>query len=208
MGYFSFRDKFGDNFCVVFASEGAKGLQILLPLSPHHYLIFYDSDVYSIGGKQPLISVHNGSDILALNSLQFISAQESLFFDHTVTMRDVQIIQSNAQRYRHPTKAHVDEYIESQPDSRGYNTLLHSYKQEIKCGLSLSFINLLPAAQKYQLGDKAVHVRDEYLAHLHHQFIVLVEKGLYKASQYPSFLTQMQIDPDFFRRHHIIIDSD
>ena len=184
-----------------------KGLQILLPLSPHHYLIFYDSEVYGIGGQQASISINNASDILALNSLQFISAKENLFFDHTVTNSDIKTIQTNAQRYRQPIKGHVDEYIGRSNHDR-YHTLLHSYKQEIKCDLVLSFVSLLPAAQKYQLGNKAVHVRNDNICHLHQQFIILVEKGFYLASQFPSFLAQIEIDPDFFTRHNIILDSD
>jgi len=59
-------------------------------------------------------------------------------------------------------------------------------------GFSTSFISITKKAKKYDLGNKAVHMRNMALVEIHREFMDAVNKGRYKPNQFKSFLDDKQ----------------
>ena len=58
-----------------------KGLQIFLPIDPHHMILLYDDNVYSVGiEKNNTVYINRNRDVEQLNVLQFCSASENIYF--------------------------------------------------------------------------------------------------------------------------------
>jgi hypothetical protein len=154
-----------------------KGLEIFLPLSPRHLLVFFDSNVYKLGNRKNLsIDVTINSDVRALNLLQCISANENLYFNEETSEPQIRSIVNQATRYRRKTRANVDEYVSTRAKEK-MHYLLYYYLSDVKCSLSLSFVHIIKQAKHYNLGNGAVHVRNEQLCHLHDKFVKLVLEG-------------------------------
>lgn len=165
-----------------------KGLKIFFPISPKCSIVFYDRDTYKVGNKRDiLVNITNMQDICMLNMLQCISANESIYFNDQLTERDVRKLVEKTKKYRRKTKMNVSEYP-GQKSNQGMSSLLHFYKSEIKCGLSLSFIKILKKAKAYRLGDRVVHVRDENVYRLHQEFLGFVHRGHYKLTDFDQFV--------------------
>lgn len=56
-----------------------KGLQIFYPLSPHYMLILYDKDIYHPTDGKNISHYVNDKDIMSLNFLQFMEADDNIF---------------------------------------------------------------------------------------------------------------------------------
>jgi hypothetical protein len=189
------RKKYGSN--TGFAN---KGLEVFVPLSPSHIVIFFDKDVYKIGSKNEQIIVLNSvSDVDNLNLLQCLNANENLYFDHQINESYIFHLLQRINRYKRTAKANVDKFLKLRnKDIQEKQMLLHSYNSDIICNLSLSFIHILRKAKKYELGDKVVHVRNEEICRLHQHFSELVEKGEYRISEFNKFLRDVQKNHDIF----------
>ena len=176
--------KYGSNISIA-----VKGLQFFLPISPNHVLIFYDQTVYKIGkAKSRLVEVNNPDDISAINGLQYINSNITLYFNDGISQKDISAIKKNFNKYRSLNKVNLKEYSEVENDSDFQKSLLHMYKEDICCKLSLSFIKILKKAKKYDLGKKVVHIRNEKLLSVYNEFKSLKDKKLYKASEFNKFL--------------------
>jgi hypothetical protein len=61
-------------------SLAIKGLQILYPIGPRHYIMLYDPTCYRVGSdKKAAVEVRSKCDISRLNKLQFLSALQNIF---------------------------------------------------------------------------------------------------------------------------------
>lgn len=189
------RKKFGSN-----TGFACKGLEMLVPLSPNHMLIFFDKDVYKIGGKdKQIIDVTSISDIDSLNFLQCLSANENIYFNHQITEPYILKLLQKVNIYKRDSKANIDEFLQiKNKDIQEKQILLHSYNSDIKCNLSLSFIHTLKKAKKYEIGDKVSHVRNEELCRLYDHFRELTKKGEYHISEFNKFLRDVQKHHDIF----------
>lgn len=59
----------------------SRGLQIFFPLGPTLMLMLFDPSVYVVGDKRDRVyHLKEAADTLALNSLQFVSAQQNVYF--------------------------------------------------------------------------------------------------------------------------------
>jgi len=167
-----------------------KGLEIFLPLSPEHYVIFFDKDVYKFGSRKDLsVIIRDLKDIESLNKLQCISAYKNLYFDHSISREAFTILMNNAEKNRRRTKLKVDEYT-GPTDKEGMHSLLHFHRTDIKCELHLGFIKILKKARQYELGNRVLHVRNERTYHLYEEFLDLVDRGKHKISDFYDFLKQ------------------
>ncbi|PSB29751.1 hypothetical protein C7B70_17685 [Chlorogloea sp. CCALA 695] len=103
-----------------------KGLEIFIPLSPSHLLIFFDGNVYKIGSKSNfLVVITSETDVENLNLLQCISANENLYFNQEVTELQISHLMRRATQYRNTTKANVNEFTSSQNNNK-IRVLLHT----------------------------------------------------------------------------------
>ncbi len=60
--------------------KASQGLQILLPISPRHALIFYDKAIYKIGEKRKSTVHINTLDTRQFNILQYLNAGKTVYF--------------------------------------------------------------------------------------------------------------------------------
>ncbi|GAG83607.1 unnamed protein product, partial [marine sediment metagenome] len=139
-----------------------KGIQILLPLNPYFYIVFYDQGVYKIGNKkQRVVEINNIRDINSLNLLQFINANENLYFNKDINQIYLDSLSKQGIKFRREKKVNVNEYISNNKFDDQKSSLIVSYAEDIKINLNLSFIKLLKKAKRYELDNKAVHMRNE-----------------------------------------------
>ncbi|MEC0089912.1 DUF4238 domain-containing protein [Paenibacillus macquariensis] len=150
----------------------SKGLQIFFPMLPDLYMVFYDSDVYGIGSrKEEVISVSDEKDIEFLNLLQFTNAHKNIYFNEKFTLKDLESLKSKGVGFRKKSLTNVVEYKSANNDLA---SLLHTYSNDTKIGLKLTFVKELRKAKKYELGDSVVHYRNKELVDM-----VKEEKGRY-----------------------------
>jgi len=139
-----------------------KGLQIFLPLSPRHVVVFFDGQVYRVGSKRDrAVHATRQGDILRLNELQCINAHENIYFNGDVSEGTIRAWVSRALVHRARPKANVEEQAVRASDGEHAGSLLIMSRSDIRCGLSLTPIKIRKKAKRYQLGSRAVHVRDE-----------------------------------------------
>ena len=94
-------------------------------------------------------------DVDSLNLLQCLSAHENLYFNQHISESYILRLLNKAIRYRRKTKANVDEFvIPNNQDMRKKQILLYAYKSDIRCDLSLSFVQIFKKAKKYELNNK------------------------------------------------------
>jgi hypothetical protein len=170
-----------------------KGLEIFLPLSPRHYIIFFDRDIYKVGSKKDIsVKITHQKDVTSLNELQCMSAHENLYFNQNVSQCEIMKLMQKAERYRRETKVNVDEYI-GPTDEEGTHILIRTHRTEIKCRPELGFIKILKKAKHYELGNRVLHVRNEQNYQIFEEFQGLVDQGHYKISDFPVFLKQQKL---------------
>jgi hypothetical protein len=168
-----------------------KGLQIFLPLGPRHLLVFFDPDVYTVGGKKlasQRVDVEAEEDVRALNLLQAANAGECLYFNDQVALTEVQRLVRKAMPFRPSQKARLDEYDPPAGKVPLEGTLLRMYQPDLRTHLRLRCVKLTPHAEKYQLGRRVIHYRDPLRCKLHKQFLTEVSKGTYTPSEFEKFL--------------------
>ncbi|MHA7582063.1 DUF4238 domain-containing protein [Paenibacillus vandeheii] len=138
-----------------------KGLQMLFPIFPDLYVIFYDRDVYRVGNKKDTVVILNDvSDVEQLNLLQYMNAFENIYFDENFKIRSLDRLKEKGDHFRREHLSNVKEYFGEE------SSLLHIFSNDIKVGLKISFIQELKKAKKYDLGIKMVHYRNEELLNI------------------------------------------
>jgi hypothetical protein len=138
-----------------------KGLQILLPLNPFVYLMFYDRDVYRVGGrKHRVVNVIESRDIDELNRLQVVNADSNLFFNEQVSELYVRKIVKDAARFRRKTCANVVEYGPFQEEKGRQSSIIQLFYEDVRTRLRLSFVSITKKARRYDLSTGVVPLRD------------------------------------------------
>lgn len=171
---------------------GCRGLQIFLPLSPSHCILFYDNEMYRVGGrKKKPISIVNPKDIETLNLLQAISARCNLYFGSGISEEQIEMVIATATPYYRKRKANVDEYISQNATKERGSSLIHTYHEDIRCNLSLSFINRTAKGHSFHLSSKVVYPRNAYLFKLYNQFRELKQQDRYKHLKFRDFLASI-----------------
>ncbi len=189
--FFENRKTWGSN-----TGYATKGLQIYIPLSPRHLILFYDPKLYRIGSKRhkPITTV-KATDIDALNSLQVLNAHSNLYFNESITEKYIRDLTENAAHNIRKSKNDINEYEGGNDEQGNIHSLIHFFKNDIRCGLTLSFARESPKSNDFVLGHKTVHLRDELLVKVHSEFYKLVEQGKYKPSQFFDYLDQFRKSP-------------
>ncbi len=172
------RKKYGSN-----TGWAVKGLTVFLPISPIHCLMFFDKDVYKVGGKSFIpISLTKTNDVHQLNILQYLNANRNLYFNDEIDEPYIKFIEGLARKFRRTKKTNLVVIPENENSS-----LLHGFDEDIKIELSLSFVRLTAKAKKYNLGRKRIHYRNEEIVKLYKEFSVLVAQGIYAHTEFERF---------------------
>jgi hypothetical protein len=141
---------------------GAKGLQLLFPLHPRIYLIFYDADIYRVGNKkQRVITLSAKRDIDELNRLQVVNSGSNLYFNQQVDVQYCEGIIATAEKFLRPNKVNVNEL--KPVLSRKKESLVHFYYEDVKTKFSISPISLQKRAKRYHLNGPQDHIRNPKL---------------------------------------------
>lgn len=166
----------------------SKGLQLFIPLSPRHCLMYYDSQAYNVGSLQnPVVRLARTEDVDSLNLLQMINATENVYFGVAPSEEELVALAGRAAPHRSKPIANTTKCVNSEnSDSYLY---VHT-RREVRCGLKLTPIQTLRTAKEYALGNKAVHVRDEKLCRWFNDFSDQVTQGKYRPDEFPVFMSE------------------
>jgi hypothetical protein len=141
-----------------------KGLQIFCPISPKHYLFFYDSGTYKVGLEKVRMIQVTESDVRQLNKLQFISANENLYFDNFFTDTDVkQFCHTFDEERKNGRLGYKSEILEDD----GKSAVIKTVMPEIKGNLKVSFAKTLTKAERYEIGEKIIIPRSRQAIEMH-----------------------------------------
>lgn len=138
-----------------------RGIQIFLPLSPKHMLIFYDKEVYKVRNRNSDITTSIlDEDVFRLNLLQAINADANLYFSDWNSVRDVIKIAQGVVRYRRMERVKIQEFEEvrnqtQDVDSSTYSVLVQVYRNNPQVSLNFSFLSILRKARKVPLIERA-----------------------------------------------------
>lgn len=171
------------------------GLQIFLPLSPRYQIVFFDSDVYKVGGRKlrnMLVDVNLQNDVEALNTLHVANAYEHVYIDDTMDIWTLRRIIKRACRFRGSENTVVREYEGETGEDGRQESLFHFNKVDIRMGLKLHCVNIPKHVRERKLGNHLVHVRNPEILALHEQFLAEVDAGNYKLSDFSRFLREQQ----------------
>jgi hypothetical protein len=140
---------------------GCRGLQIFLPLSPRNLVVFYDKDVYRVGGRrwmQTCVYIECERDIAALNILQAARADEVLFFSPDTRFEHVQDALENARPHRRSESVStVERFALTIGGKTGQ--ALRWFKLDLRIGLKLDFCGILPSAAGPKLDPNVEQLR-------------------------------------------------
>jgi hypothetical protein len=140
----------------------SKGLQIFLPLSPHHMLMLYDSNVYRIGRREHMkthVGVTREPDVMALNTLQAANADQVLYFSPDTDLSHVEEAVARAKPHRRSEHVELSKHPAVGPDGK-WGTIIKETIIDLRLGLSLDFSAILSAAAGARLRDHEVQLRD------------------------------------------------
>ena len=146
---------------------GNTGLQIFFPLSPRHMLVLYDGGVYRIGGSSHLLphsQLTGEDDVRALNVLQAVAADETLYYGSETRGTDVDEMIAAAAPYRGCGKVDLAEHPAIGPDG-SMGTLIQTSIPDMRIGLSLSFVGIVPSAAGSRFDGGLVQLRRPDLIH-------------------------------------------
>lgn len=163
-----------------------KGLIIIFPLSPKISLIFYDSNMYNIGGKKLHTSVncYNEHDINELNILQYLNADKVLF-TKSMKFKYLNLTVSKARKFRAQAKSIVKEQ-EAVVNGMGEQSIIRYTRPKCKYEIDISFLKIRKNITSKYLSQK--FFRDPYLVSLHKEFLKKVDEKKYKHSEWYVFL--------------------
>lgn len=166
---------------------GSVGLQMFLPISPNHLIMFYDKTIYKIGGiKHKPVLIRDSRDVDYLNGLQFLNSRTNLFFNQDISKDYIDVLLSRFSSFRREGKSYVNKFKPGAGRNQG--TIVLSSKRDIECELSLTFVRLSKKAKNFKFDNRLVYSRNELLSRLLQVFRSSVLKGEYKPSDFDKFL--------------------
>ncbi len=172
-----------------------KGLQVFLPLGPKHLLLFFDADVYTVGGRRltsQRVDVTAEADVRELNLIQAVNAAECLYFNDSIGLREVERLVAKAAKYRPDEKARIIEYQPGSGDPARDGVLLRMFKPDVRTHLRLRCVRLTPQAERYDVGGRLIHRRDPEFCKLHEWFVKGVYAGKYRIGEFNQFLDDVE----------------
>lgn len=135
-----------------------RGLQLFLPLSPSHLVLFYDKLVYKVGDKNSSsMEISNDDDLLTLNMLQAANADKVLLFSNWDDVQAIKYVISKGTKYRRKELGRVEEFVAE--DDPEHHSLLQMYSPPLNVMLNLSFMRLRRNAQRVPLRQRALEYR-------------------------------------------------
>lgn len=169
-----------------------KGLEILCPISPRHYIMYYDGGVYDLSrGCCESVAVADNHDVLHLNKLQMINCDENIFCHEHPSEAHLKFLSRRCRNYR--SRAPYVSLLGAQ--SQGASEMpFEMNTREYRCKFSLSFMNVTPEAMRFSLRGQAPFVRDPRRSAVFPEYVQSLIMGEYKAGDFDKFLRDKGID--------------
>lgn len=171
------------------------GLQIFLPLGPKHQVVFFDPQVYKVGGRKlrnTRVDIVLPDDVETLNVLQVANANEHIYFNDAMQIATLRKIIQEGDRFRRSEKVRVCEYEGGTDEAGRHHSLLVNEPVDLRMRLKLRCITVPECAMKLDLGNSAAHVRDSEICKLHLRFMGEVDSGKYKRREFSRFLRDQE----------------
>jgi hypothetical protein len=122
-----------------------RGLQVFLPLAPTVSALLFDMGVYKVGRRGTAhASVATPADVLVLNQLAYLAAQENLYFANWRERDSVDRLVKTVSRDAR-SQMRVTEAVEVGNDA---SVLLHGYEDQPAIDFRLSFVSLRREAKR------------------------------------------------------------
>jgi hypothetical protein len=136
----------------------SRGIILFLPLSPHYILILYDPGIYTMLGQNSGTTQYaTDKDIDALNLLQVVFADESVYFNDGISQEKVDSLAKRSIRYRKARRI-ITEILDEVGGSKGSDVIAtHHSLPDLQ--LNLSFIRIKRSARKIPYS---MRVNDRY----------------------------------------------
>lgn len=136
------------------------GIQIFLPLSPHHLVLLYDSAVYSVGDKHASRTsrISNIKEIDALNELQILTARENIYFANEA-MASSLLTRVGQLASRRERKRQITVQSDPVPNGEGTRELIHQFERLLPTRLSLTSIRIRRNARRVAVERRENIVR-------------------------------------------------
>jgi hypothetical protein len=136
------------------------GLQIVLPLTPHHALLLFDAEVYSVMSQTGARRVTSYRDIKGINALQLLSATSNLYYrENEATAAEIDGLPFNW-HFDRIAAVRLNRAIADDQRSQ----LIHLYQQQPEMGPDLSFIRVREEMRALPLRIRARKHRERAIA--------------------------------------------
>lgn len=171
----------------------SKGLEMFMPLSPRYLIVFYDADVYRVGGKRlapGVVRLRGEADVLALNVMQAANAEQCIYFNDTLRVSSRSEIVRLANKCRLDEKTMLQEFKGGTDADGRKGSLVIQGRIDLRIGLKLTFISLNKMAAQYNFGGRLVHLRNPHLYAVYRQFCKEVLAGKFLPLDFQKYLQE------------------
>jgi len=171
------------------------GLQIFFPISPKHLLIFFDKNCYKIGKKNASsFHITDDRDVARLNHLQFLNADENVYFGNSVSSDDIFRTYFETKKYASKLYPSIRETSNKNVGNGISQTQLDVVSPEQKMPLFLSFIKQRKSMSTEEKNSDELLLRNNALVAAWEDFNSLVKKNIYNRSQFRDYLISKSTD--------------
>lgn len=164
------------------------GLQVFLPLSPRHLLVFYDRAAYKVGDKKSdSAPIKNKDDVRKFNDLQYLNCHEHLYAYSGFGGTELDLlIKRNSKRTR-LSKPSFETWNEVQPDgATRVNLRVSRHDHRIK--LSVEPIRQIAKLNAAQPSTLPKPIRDAQRLRVFQEFREAVRRQLYGPHEIKRFI--------------------
>ena len=165
------------------------GLQIFLPLSAGHLLVFYDKKVYKIGRKKSgYCEVSTKDDIRQFNDLQYLNCVENLYAYSGFTCGNIVSLENRNNKRIRARLSIFDEQNEGAQPNGDTRLRLQIMRPDHRIKLSVQSIRQLLRLSKDALNASPKPVRDPKRVSIFREFQAAVRLNLYAPNEIDRFI--------------------
>lgn len=146
---------------------GVIGLQVFVPITPKHVILFYDSGIYKVGfKKRQTLELNNPKDIDEINILNFINCFDTIFFNHEVNEHYIRTMFTRSKKFNRAnmSQAELSYLIENDND---YNRMKNNKKRNLmimnstdcETKLDISGIKMHSKGKNHKLNPSMAQLR-------------------------------------------------
>lgn len=170
----------------------SKGLKIFLPLGPLSSIVLYDRNVYSLGkATSPVVDIHSPQDIYELNTLQYCSALNNVYFRNS--SQNIAALHRKGSKFRRAQKTSFDAFP-TRAAPHKTSEFIATSRVDIRTDLRLSFLRITSNAKRWREKFRKKRykpvaiLRNERWHALYEEFMAKVKANEYQGSEFYLFM--------------------